>query len=34
VPDDAGDAETLIRRADAALYEGKRSRSAITLRAL
>jgi len=34
VPRDAGDAETLIRRADAALYEGKRARSAITLRAL
>ena len=34
VPDDAGDPETLIRRADAALYEGKRARSAITLRAL
>jgi diguanylate cyclase (GGDEF)-like protein len=34
VPGDAIDAEALIRRADAALYERKRARTAITLRAL
>jgi diguanylate cyclase (GGDEF)-like protein len=34
VPDDAVESEALIRRADAALYERKRARPAVTLRAL
>jgi diguanylate cyclase (GGDEF)-like protein len=34
VPDDAIDSEALIRRADAALYERKRARPAVTLRGL